>query len=80
MNVPAFATSFINTALNEVALNPQPLPPKDDNASKYLWSLQIPEAQAVVSSKASGISYDDFCGTQPRPLPHWPSGPGPIFF
>jgi hypothetical protein len=51
--------------LDQVALNPQPLPPK--------------EAIGAVLHGAKTAAYDDggWCGTVPRPLPFPPLPPGP---
>ena len=63
----------------EVALNPQPLPPKE---SFLFASAEVAHdiAFAAVSAQAAGSdavarivgeAIDDWCGTRPRPIP-WP--------
>jgi hypothetical protein len=75
------SVSFINPAvslLNKVAINPQPLPPKESTASN-LWSAISPGVQsapAKTGGSVSSASFDDdyFCGTRP-PGPVHPGGP-----
>lgn len=54
--------STLNTsALDKVALNPQPLPPKE----------------AGLSASAGHVMDDEQCGTVPRQVFHWPPPPLP---
>jgi len=54
---PRLAASLHHGRFDAVALNPQPLPPRDGNAAFH---------------PASQIANDDWCGTVPRKPPHNP--------
>ena len=75
--------SFSNPAtalLNQVAINPQPLPPGEKIASQSLWGSSTP-ATPTPTAQAGGSSIlamlaDDFCGTKvPGHHPGQPTGP-----
>jgi hypothetical protein len=71
-----------SSILDEVALNPQPLPPKEliaaaEVASQIAYAAAAAEAGGNGGAAASIVAsaVDDFCGTPPR----WPRPwPGPL--
>lgn len=60
--VPHGLGALIGSLLDKVALNPQPLPPKDVGA-------------AFASGKLAAYDDGDWCGTVPHKLPHFPPPP-----
>jgi hypothetical protein len=52
-----------SSRLDQVGLNPQPLPPREEGVS--------------VASKGAGMALDDWCGTVPRHFPP-PPPPSPL--
>lgn len=60
--LPHSLQSILNmSALDKVALNPQPLPPRE----------------AAVSASAGQVMDDEQCGSVPRQVFHWPPPPPP---
>ncbi len=75
------SVSLINPAvslLNKVAINPQPLPPKE-SAAANLWSAVDPGVQLTPTKTGGSVSSSSFddefsCGTRPPGKVH-PGGP-----
>ena len=55
----------LGALLDRVALNPQPLPPKEAGGA------------AINAGKAAAYDDGGWCGTVPHKLPHFPPTPGP---
>lgn len=69
-------------AAHHVALNPQPIPPKESSVGiRYGLKTAYGVVRAAGTARLLGIAFDDIpdiCPPEPEPFPPLPDGPDPI--